>query len=662
MKRTCFCLGFACAMSLVAVGGSIWEDAKVLTFSNFANGSTPLAEGTAIKGSDRWVNDRNLTALDGAYNPGASYGVDQTGMMNMYTVKNEDVRILGEGGVTYLNEPCLHFEPYVNATGAYQTTFFTFPCNKEGSGMGSHGNLDLSKDHTYTVCMRFKPGLCTPSANWTDRVLLDVGPGNGNDAVQLTYKVAPDGTYGNIYVRQCGGALWVGSTGSVDSQGKRIGDNELMITNGVWADIVFICASNRIDVGVRHELLFRADDRGLAYGSTQGGRRFTWKSGTYDPVATGKSLVPPYNYNRFNVSYNWNPTTEANNRNIAGSLHRYGYWKRALTRDEVYEYFSEGKRPNLLTIGPGGTGDAGTKMFRGTAGTAVTIGNRPGEWYRLPAILNKDVANTVNFSVDASYAGLPQVLKVTAAATSAAGTVAVTLDGAPLATLDVTAGGKKIALIDGEKFTAGAHTLSYARTDSGSGNLVINSLELKGSWQVGKDDGIYSQNATRDDFTSSHIFAWSQYGYNPASAANGWLCDFAAGPRHAWYGGNVETYDMRLSFPVDPDLLAARYRFRYEFKIANVAQQWAGTKWTYTMNFNDNALVTSFTDEDYGAGSIVKVPLDDCLHGGSNTNKFSVRVTDPGQGVEGHYNDCVYADYYRLRIIRPIDGTLLLFR
>lgn len=640
-----------CGLMTAAFGGGVWEDAEVLLFSNFSG-----PEGSTVNASSRWVNDRNTSkVVDGSFRPDSSSidAATKTAIVAMYSVTNEDVRILGEGGVTYVNEPCLHFAPYKNESGNYQSTFFTFPGCKKG-GNGAHGKLDLANDSSYTICMRFKPGLCTPSSVWSERILLETGPSTGSDGIKIYYFVAPDGTYGNICVGQCGGALTVGGTS---------GNSELMVTNGVWADIAVICASNRIDVGVRHEKLFRVEDRNRPYASTQGGRRFTWKCGTYDPMATGKSLVPPYNYNRFNNKYSWTATTEANNRSITGSLHRYGFWTRALGRDEVYEYFSEAKRPNLLTVGPGGTGQAGEKMFRGTTGTDVMIDNRPGEWRKLPYEIRQNVANTINFSVDAAYAGLPQVLKITAGsgAGTASGTIFVKLDGLPLAALDIAAGGKVTKLIDGEKFSEGAHSLSYERADGGSGALVINAIELKGSWQVGKDDNIYSQTETIDDFTKSHVFSFPQYGHNPASVANGWLCDFPAGPRTAYYGTDVGTEDVQLSFPVDPDLIAARYRFRYEMKIADVYAQWKSTKWTYTMNFN-GAVSSSFASTDIGVGDIVKVQLDDCLHGGSNTNTCSVRVTDPGSGTDGHYNNSVYADYYRIRILPPRSGIRLIFR
>lgn len=629
--------------------GSVWEDADVLLFSNFSGGP-----GTVVCSSSRWVNDRNTAkVVEGAYKPTDIDAALSAAIQGMYIVTNETVRILGEGGVTYENEPCLHFTPYVDGDGQYHSTFFTLPGAKKGTGSGEHAKLDLTQDNTYTVCLRFKPGLCTPSAELTDRCLLEMGPGNGNDGLQIMYKVAPEGTYGYIYARQSANVLSVGSYGGG-------GNCELMVTNGVWADIAVICASNRIDVGVRHEYLFRKDDRGLEYLKTQGGRRFTWLSGSYDPVATGKSLVPPYNYNRFNNSWNWGAKTEADCRSIAGSLHRYGFWSRALNRDEVYEYFSEAKRPNLLTVGPGGTGTGGEKMFRGTAGTAVTIVNRPGEWRKLPAVLNRGVANTVNFTVEPQYAGLPQVLKLSSAAGKASGTVLVKLDGNKLAELDVPAGGKAMAMIDGAVFTAGSHALSYERSDAGSGQLILNALELKGSWQVGKDDGVYKQSATVDDFTVSHIFSWGQYGYCPASAANGWLCDFPSTPRHAFYGTQIEIYDMSLSFPVDPDLIAARYRFRYEMKIASIQEQWSGTKWTYTMNFNGTE--KSFSTGDYKVGDVVKVPIDECVVGGSNTNRFSIRVSDPGQGPDGKYSNTVHADYYRLRLLSPLNGMVMTIR
>lgn len=639
----------AVAMAMVGLSawaGNVWEDATDIYYNDWrdANNNGKIDAG-------EYRNDRDPSRASGntlVYNPDANCPLPTGTLQKQYTVRNESVRVLGENGITYSEEPCLHFTSYADTTEQPDGSLVTNKLHETFMQFHSHITGD-----NYTILMRFKPEFNNETAAEKDRVLLWTGPSNNKDGIVLYYRTNPKDTGGYLIAKNVGGQATVGNA-------------ELMITNGVWADIAVIAASNHIELAVRHEQLYRKDDRAKVWssetGNGEGGRRFTWlKSATYDPVATDKRMKPPYPYHRFANDWSWTGRNPGSCGYTAGSLHTIAFWDRALTRSEVYEFFSSG-RPALMRVGPGGKGTAGAKWMLGAAGTATTIDARPCNWKNLPSKLVKGAPVSVNFTVPVEYAGLPQLVKVMPASDSASGEVTVSLDGAVVAKLSVVAAKPEFAYIDKAVFTAGAHVFTIERTDNGAGDLKLNSYDLTGSWQLGKDDGIYSQTRTRDDFTSSHVFAWAQYGYCPASPSAGWACDYPAFfGRCAHYPPNAkENYVVKWEIPVDEDLLAANYRLEYSLKSAGLVNQYNQNNWKATQSFNGDAFSWEFTPP-YAKGTVFKHlfdPMrDSALHGGDNV--ITSKVEAVGIDDATAYNFQPYVDYYRMTVYPPSQGLII---
>ena len=665
LKSAAFC----CALGVTCVdGGTVWDDAKAIYYNHWNDANS---DGIISESNYEFLNERAPTASSSgpyAYLPSSGHAY-RTAIGQSWSIRNEDVRVLGAGGITFTNEPCLHVAPVcITAddgrgglvTNQMTETFFQFP--------------NFFTGDRYTCLFRFKPEFHSTNAAETTRNLIGFGTQSSNEGLYVRYIMNRGGTGGKI-VPQTGRGL------------NLINTEEIILTNNVWCDVAIIADYDRVTVGVRHEKLYRVDDRAAVAASEtangQGGRRFTFVTGTFNPVGSASNLVayddfkddggtvtgrvyktyhfkPFYPYARVgDFPANWNPVAPTSARGLAGSFHTIGFWDRVLTREEINEFFSHAQRPGVMKAGPGGTGTAGEDWMRGAAGTDVTITNIPAQWRNIPATLAKGHTVRVLFDVVSAYTNLPQLVRISPAAASAEGTVDVWIDNAKLGTIRVSPGTIRSLFVPGNVFTGGRHTFAIARSDDGAGDLKLNCFEIKGSWQLGMDDGIYSQTRTRDDFSESHVMAWSQYGHLPAVPSDGWLCDIPATPRYARYSDTGhEYYPMKFQFSVDQDILDAGYTFVFETKSAGVYNQYSSTNWFYHQVFND-AFTNSITPP-FNAGTFSSFALDG-THLRVATNNLLLAVECRNQQIADRYNITPRADFYRLRLVNRPRGTILIF-
>ena len=164
-------------------------------------------------------------------------------------------------------------------------------------------------------------------------------------------------------------------------------------------------------------------------------------------------------------AFDWNSGLSSATRAQAfrGSIHSYAAWSRALSADEVRQVFAW-PSPDLARLG---TANNSAQEFEG--GAAPT---------------------TVNFNVAAKDAGLPQVLRVSATSTSAAGAFNVSVNGTAAGSLSVTPGKTTVFYVKKNLTVAGANTLTLTRTSADS--VTIDAVALGGSIQLGKADGSFS--------------------------------------------------------------------------------------------------------------------------------------------------------------------------
>ncbi len=145
-----------------------------------------------------------------------------------------------------------------------------------------------------------------------------------------------------------------------------------------------------------------------------------------------------------------------------GSIQSFASWSRALSAEEVRQVFAW----------------PGTDLVRlGTANNSV------GEF------ASGTAPTTINFNVAAKDAGLPQVLRVSATSTSAAGTFNVSVNGAAAGSLSVTPGKTTTFYVKKNLTVAGANTLTLTSADP----VTIDAIALGGSLQLGNADGSWGE-------------------------------------------------------------------------------------------------------------------------------------------------------------------------
>ena len=147
-----------------------------------------------------------------------------------------------------------------------------------------------------------------------------------------------------------------------------------------------------------------------------------------------------------------------------GSIQSFASWQRALSVDEVRQVFAW-PRPDLVRLG---TSNDSAKEFEG--GAAPT---------------------TISFNVAAKDAGLPQILRVSATSTSAAGSFDVAVNGAAAGWISVSPGKTATLNVRKNLTVAGANIVTLTRTSADP--VSIDAIALGGSIQIGNSDGSFSE-------------------------------------------------------------------------------------------------------------------------------------------------------------------------
>ena len=147
-----------------------------------------------------------------------------------------------------------------------------------------------------------------------------------------------------------------------------------------------------------------------------------------------------------------------------GSIQSYAAWERALSADEVRQVFAW-PASDLVRLGT--ANDSAQEFSDGAAPT------------------------TFNFDVAAKDAGLAQVLRVSATATSAAGAFSVSLNGAAIGSLAVSPGKTALFPIKKNLTVAGANTITLTRTSADP--VAIDAIVVGGGIQIGSANGTSSE-------------------------------------------------------------------------------------------------------------------------------------------------------------------------
>ena len=211
------------------------------------------------------------------------------------------------------------------------------------------------------------------------------------------------------------------------------------------------------------------------------------------------------------------------NDNFRGDIQMFAMWNRVLSDREVCEAFGGGS-PNRFRLGEE---DCTAEMYGGAApvaGSTVTLDPLASDKRAFPTTLTAGTTFRIPFSVDKYAADTAHWLRFSPQQGSAAGTIAVALDGRVLDAFRVSERPSGAAMksaylyIKGENFTIGDHVLTLTRTDNGSGSLIYDVIELGGNWHAGIVDG------SVEDATSASVVN-PTYAWGTIYAPDTWYAD-----------------------------------------------------------------------------------------------------------------------------------------
>lgn len=526
--------------SVASFGASALDD----VVAYFRGGS-----GNAVAGSMPDLAHRNTA--DNPWSKGTYYNVD----ISSGTIRFEDDNVPlvsrhnGDGKPdvidTWLeNEPCLCIEPEVstNAEGTASQT--------KGARWQLGHPAEYSKNWTgFSFVMRYRP--------------LDPGLNRDQTKPAWVFCAGTDWKTEGFCIRERANTARTGGTVHVgtDSSLRDVGWAGWGFTYGNWYEIA-VCGDD-----TTKKLLIGFHDMHAA-GS---GADWKWTEMNY-----------PANFVHLSGSganYELALGMQDFERAWRGHIHQIGIWDRKLTRDEVIDFFRDDiPHAKLVELGCAG---AAAHAFAADGSADVTMTKADAyHWNELPSKFVKGKKVTIPFTVRDWQANLGQVVKLTPASGSAAGVLAVSVDGTVVDSLEVEAGKVASLYVPKTLFTTGDHTLTLERTDDGAGDLAFDRIRLGGSWQMGR------ANSSRDEFTSPGGARYNYFG----ESAN--------------WGGGIRMFSAHYT-----DTMAGQVESI--FCHFNVDSDQVDNKFTYRMRVNGSGTPT--------------VGL--CLNGSAKTNVFKLAST-----------------------------------
>ena len=164
---------------------------------------------------------------------------------------------------------------------------------------------------------------------------------------------------------------------------------------------------------------------------------------------------------------------------FSGSCQQVAVWPRALSDAEVVEAFGF-PRPSVWQVG---LENGGSNEFSSTHVASQTIDvQKP--WHNVSPVLNAGESRTVAFPLRAEEVDAgAQVLLIKPLSGSA--TLSVTINGQSVGSKSVQAGLAQHWLIPKANLRRDTNELVISRIDSGNASLVIDMMQMSGSWQLG---------------------------------------------------------------------------------------------------------------------------------------------------------------------------------
>lgn len=384
---------------------------------------------------------------------------------------------------------------------------------------------------------------------------------------------------------------------------------QLVIATNTWVDMSVVVGGGKVRVGIANPQLPTSSNNAIAF-----------QDASYHTDNCTLRSASENNYLLFRDARETAASANAALKGFLGSVQQYAVWNRMLSDQEVMDAFSMPRSAVFRT----GLANGASDEFGGTGTGSQTIDGL-GSWQDVSNVMGPGATWTVNFNAMADEAGLPQIFSMRALDGSAPSDVTVSLNGTPLGTQHVFSSARVFWPVPANIIVAGANTLTIARS-GGSGDLLIDSMELGGSLGVG------ANNTSSGEMTSI------------VRLSNGCISSASANPKH--WPSTLQTYSITnnmLRFWVDPDTkdrcsFAFKTRERSADKSNSDSSYQRKGEDLYTIFVNGVAKFSRETKRENSWHDVsIAIPPED-LHGGWNEIEIAAKPT----------NVCYWMfDYYR---------------
>ena len=522
-KKSAFWVSMVALCMVVTAYGDVYDDAIFW----FRGGTNVTANGrTAVKGDlfdSIHANDpshKNHTASIWGY---------------------EDCRVLRYEDVQFpcnrddrKSVPVLHLSCKTNtAVVGGVTTNMLFMSAADASFL----NGQITNFYTMVARLRCDPGIFTNSSAWFAR--LGYGGATGGILYGFMHESGiTDNIHPAIY---CPGT----NTSAHTSQLNEFRFRNLRIPTNGWFDVSLVVSGGVVRAGI-------------ARPTTMYSRNvIEFQNATGTSVPDGDKLSRPsttasawrFFCENANTGYVEKPWGAATKTSFLGSVQQIAIWKRALSDDEVHEAWGW---PHEKVFKVGLENGASNEFGSNAAPAAQTIDAYGPLGEKSPNIPPGGTW-TVTFFGATNEVGLAQLLTLTATAGSAVGTISASVNGTSVGSQTVQPGRTATWYVPGTAFKKGPNnTLTLTRTDGGSGNVVVDSLSIGGSWQIGihgTDWSDLTSESWAPTVLSTHDISrkhWPQAGHS-----NNWTSNRTF---RVWLPENVAA-----NYPMEFDLRSAYY-------------------------------------------------------------------------------------------------------
>ena len=409
------------------------------------------------------------------------------------------------------------------------------------------------------------------------------------------------------------------------NQGDEMG-NALFVPTNTWTDLSIVVGNGKLRIGVARPDV--VSGKGAAY-------TFRFRSTDLD---TGRCTIWPNadSYTFFSEhTFPERAETNASTTCFRGSVQQLAVWRRALSDQEVAEAFGM-PRPSVFRVG---LDNGASNEFGGARTSASQTIETSDSWRELTNELRAGDTWTANFVVPPSENKLTQLFFFKALAASSAGSLRVAVNGTIVGVKDVRPGQRTWWPVPSGLIRGGANTVTLTRTDSGTGAVLMDSMEMGGSFQAGV------ANSNIGDLVGEGSF---EYGIASTAMPNPkqWsraLTTYSNGPGtnflfHVWVD------------PVVQRLCTARFSSRI-----GTATGVAAMNGTEKLHFTLNGVEKYVRSTSPSGWTDMHFDIEQGeLHAGWNDVRLGVEATER----TGYFA----MDYYRFEIGLPKTGTYVIVR